>query len=126
MLAVFLPFQDVCLLHCVAKQVSWQVMMPSICLPISVAVLIFSPDANWNKANSDCRDERMQEDSMDEGGGEMKFSLPAAPSPGPLLFLLAACREVARAGGHTTGAVPVQLLQWQLSNAVLQAFRCNH
>ncbi|KAL0025084.1 hypothetical protein WJX79_007064 [Trebouxia sp. C0005] len=62
-----------------------------------------------------------QEDSMDEGGGEMRFSLPAAPSPGPLLFLLAACRELARAGGHTTGAVAVQLLQWELGNAVLQA-----
>ncbi len=61
---------------------------------------------------------------MDEGGGEMRFSLPAAPSPGPLLFLLAACRELARAGGHTTGAVAVQLLQWELGNAVLQAFRC--
>ena len=65
-----------------------------------------------------------QEDSMDEGGGEMRFSLPAAPSPGPLLFLLAACRELARAGGHTTGAVAVQLLQWELGNAVLQALRC--
>jgi hypothetical protein len=60
---------------------------------------------------------------MDEGGGEMRFSLPAAPSPGPLLFLLAACRELARAGGHTTGAAAVQLLQWELGNAVLQALR---
>jgi len=51
---------------------------------------------------------------MDEGGGEMRFSLPAAPSPGPLLFLLAACRELARAGGHTTGAVAVQLLSWAM------------
>lgn len=62
---------------------------------------------------------------MDEGGGEMRFSLPAAPSLGPLLFLLAACRELARAGGHTTGAVAVQLLEWELGNAVLQAFRCS-
>ncbi len=61
---------------------------------------------------------------MDEAGGEMRFSLPAAPSPGPLLFLLAACRELARAGGHTTGAVAVQLLQWELGNAVLQVSRC--
>ena len=65
----------------------------------------------------------LQEENMDEGGGEMRFSLPAAPSPGPLLFLLAACRELARAGGHTTGALAVQLLEWELSNAVLQAFR---
>ena len=65
----------------------------------------------------------LQEEGMDEGGGEMRFSLPAAPSPGPLLFLLAACRELARAGGHTTGALAVQLLEWELSNAVLQAFR---
>lgn len=62
---------------------------------------------------------------MDEGGGEMRFRLPAAPSPGPLMFLLAACREVARAGGHTTGAVAVQLLEWELGNAVLEAFRCS-
>lgn len=61
---------------------------------------------------------------MEEGGGEMRFRLPAAPSPGPLMFLLAACREVARAGGHTTGAVAVQLLQWELGHAVLEAFRC--
>ncbi|KAL3140348.1 hypothetical protein ABBQ38_004612 [Trebouxia sp. C0009 RCD-2024] len=63
-----------------------------------------------------------QEDGMEEGGGEMRFRLPAAPSPGPLMFLLAACREVARAGGHTTGAVAVQLLEWELGNAVLEAF----
>ncbi|KAL0023565.1 hypothetical protein WJX77_002562 [Trebouxia sp. C0004] len=62
-----------------------------------------------------------QEESMDEGGGDMRFRLPAAPSPGPLLFLLAACRELARAGSHTTGAAAVQLLQWELGNAVLQA-----
>lgn len=61
---------------------------------------------------------------MEEGGGEMRFRLPAAPSPGPLMFLLAACREVARAGGHTTGAVAVQLLEWELGHAVLEAFRC--
>ena len=60
---------------------------------------------------------------MEDGMGDMRFSLPAAPSPGPLLFLLAACREVARAGGHTTGAVAVQLLEWELSNAILEAFR---
>lgn len=68
----------------------------------------------------------VQEDGMEEGGGEMRFRLPAAPSPGPLMFLLAACREVARAGGHTTGAVAVQLLEWELGNAVLEAFRCTH
>ena len=67
----------------------------------------------------------VQEASMEEGGGEMRFRLPAAPSPGPLMFLLAACREVARAGGHTTGAVAVQLLEWDLGNAVLEAFRCS-
>ena len=62
---------------------------------------------------------------MEEGGGEMRFRLPAAPSLGPLMFLLAACREVARAGGHTTGAVAVQLLEWELGNAALEAFRCS-
>ena len=34
------------------------------------------------------------------GGGpsEMRFSLPAAPSPAVLMLLLAACRELERAG----------------------------
>ena len=60
---------------------------------------------------------------MEDGSEEMRFSLPGTPSPGPLLFLLAACREVARAGAHTTGAAAVQLLEWELSAAVLNAFR---
>lgn len=67
-----------------------------------------------------------EEGGGEEGGGEMRFRLPAAPSPGTLMFLLAACREVARAGGHTTGAVAVQLLEWELGNAALQAFRSSH
>ena len=37
---------------------------------------------------------------MEEGGGEMRFRLPAAPSPG-------------------------QLLEWELGNAALEAFRCS-
>ena len=61
---------------------------------------------------------------MDEGVGEMRFKLPASASPGAMLFLLAGCREVARAGGHSAGPAAVRLLQWHLSHAVLQAFRC--
>ena len=41
--------------------------------------------------------------------GEMRFSLPAAPSPAVLLALLAACRELERAGAeHTRAAVSLQ------------------
>lgn len=65
----------------------------------------------------------LQEEGMDEGIGEMRFKLPASASPGAMLFLLAGCREVARAGGHSVGTAAVRLLQWHLSHAVLQAFR---
>lgn len=34
-------------------------------------------------------------------GMEMRFSLPAAPSPAVLMVLLAACRELERAGVDT-------------------------
>ena len=67
----------------------------------------------------------VQEEGMDEGVGEMRFKLPGSASPGAMLFLLAGCREVARAGGHSAGTAAVRLLQWQLSHAVLQAFRCD-
>ena len=60
---------------------------------------------------------------MDEGMGEVRFKLPASASPGALLFLLAGCREVARAGARFAGPAAVRLLQWHLSHAVLQAFR---
>ena len=45
------------------------------------------------------------EDSMDGGGGggsglEMRFQLPAAPSPAAVQLALAACQEIDRAGGH--------------------------
>ena len=43
--------------------------------------------------------EDTQEDELGGAGEEMRFALPAAPSPAALLFLLAAGREVARAGG---------------------------
>lgn len=65
----------------------------------------------------------LQEEGEEEGVGEMRFKLPASASPGAMLFLLAGCREVARAGGHSAGSAAIRLLQWQLSHAVLQAFR---
>ena len=60
---------------------------------------------------------------MEEGMEDMRFKLPAAASPGVLLFLLAGCREVARAGAHFAGPAAIRLLQWHLSHAAMQAFR---
>ncbi len=39
-----------------------------------------------------------EETVIPQDDGEMRFSLPAAPSPAVLLALLAACRELERAG----------------------------
>ena len=54
----------------------------------------------------------------------MRFALPAAPSPAALLFLLAAGREVARAGGHLVPLPALALLEWELGGAGLAAITC--
>jgi hypothetical protein len=74
------------------------------------------------------RDSLKQQKSVDQildvcltqDDGEMRFSLPAAPSPAVLLALLAACRELERAGGHAAGAPALALLEWDLLGTVLQ------
>ena len=66
----------------------------------------------------------IQEDELGGPAEEMRFPLPAAPSPVAQAALLAACREVARAGGHAVSEPALALLAWELGNAVLAAFRC--
>ncbi len=55
----------------------------------------------------------------------MRFALPAAPSPAALLFLLAAGRELARAGGHLVPPPALALLEWELGGSGLAAIRCD-
>ena len=64
-----------------------------------------------------------QEDELGGPGEEMRFPLPAAPSPAAQGALLAACREVARAGGHAIAEPALALLAWELGDAFLAAFR---
>ncbi|KAK9806237.1 hypothetical protein WJX72_006789 [[Myrmecia] bisecta] len=64
-----------------------------------------------------------QEDELGGPAVEMRFSLPATPSPPALVFLLSACREVQRAGGHQVGVAAVEALEWELGGAALQAVR---
>ncbi|PSC70573.1 conserved oligomeric Golgi complex subunit 1 [Micractinium conductrix] len=66
------------------------------------------------------------EDSMDGGGGggsglEMRFQLPAAPSPAAVQLALAACQEIDRAGGHLLEEEPLLLLKWRLGGSLLAA-----
>ncbi|KAK9841813.1 hypothetical protein WJX81_004723 [Elliptochloris bilobata] len=62
-----------------------------------------------------------QEDELGGEGEEMRFALPAAPSPAALLFLLAAGRELARAGGHLVPPPALALFEWELGAAGLSA-----
>lgn len=69
------------------------------------------------------RDVLLQED---EGGGapeETRFFLPCNPSPGVMMLLLAASREVQRAGLPLSGSSALQILLWELSQGVLGAFK---
>ncbi|GAX74233.1 hypothetical protein CEUSTIGMA_g1682.t1 [Chlamydomonas eustigma] len=51
---------------------------------------------------------------------DMRFHLPACPSPSAMALLEAACQEVRRAGDHTAGVEALQVLEWELSEAVLR------
>lgn len=57
------------------------------------------------------------------GGGDMKFWLPAGPSPALLAALLAADREMDRAGGHAAPHPALELLTWHLDASCLSVFR---
>ena len=62
------------------------------------------------------------------GGGavEMRFSLPAAASPAMLMLLLAACRELQRAGSFACSSTAVHLMSWELGRAVVAVLRWGH
>lgn len=64
-----------------------------------------------------------EELEADGGGGglEMRFQLPAAPSPASVQLALAACQEADRAGGHLLEEEPLLLLKWRLGAALLAA-----
>ena len=60
----------------------------------------------------------------DEAGSEeTRFQLPAMPSPGVMMLLLAAGRELQRAGGSTAGSTALEVLEWDLGAATLHAFQ---
>ena len=62
----------------------------------------------------------------DEGGGapeETRFQLPSNPSPGVMMFLLAASRELQRCGLPAPGSPTLEILQWELGKGVLSAFK---
>ncbi|KAL4423803.1 hypothetical protein ABPG75_001104 [Micractinium tetrahymenae] len=54
-------------------------------------------------------------------GLDMRFQLPAAPSPAAVEAALAACREVDRAGGHLLEEEPLLLFKWRLGHSLLAA-----
>ena len=68
----------------------------------------------------------LQEADMGDGAVEMRFSLPAAASPAMLMLLLAACRELQRAGGFACSSTAVHLMSWELGRAVVAVLRCGH
>ena len=45
------------------------------------------------------------------------------PSPGVMMLLLAAGRELQRAGGSTAGSTALEVLEWDLGAATLRAFQ---
>ncbi|KAK9836059.1 hypothetical protein WJX84_002269, partial [Apatococcus fuscideae] len=69
--------------------------------------------------------ENPQQGEAEEAGGaaEMRFWQPAAPSPTILALLLAACREVQRAGGPLVSQAALRQLAWHLSASVESTIR---
>lgn len=60
------------------------------------------------------------EGTADGGSGlEMRFQLPAAPSPAAIQLALAACQEIDRAGGHLLEEEPLLLFKWRLGGSLL-------
>lgn len=64
----------------------------------------------------------LQEDDL-AGGVDMRFHLPATPSPCVMATLLDACRELQRAGAHSAGPAALELLEWELSHALHASFK---
>mmetsp|Transcript_16154 Transcript_16154/g.45001 ORF Transcript_16154/g.45001 Transcript_16154/m.45001 type:complete len:1129 (-) Transcript_16154:189-3575(-) len=61
-----------------------------------------------------------QEESV-AADGDMRFSLPTFPVAPTMSFLLNACRELQRAGGHMISSSALQLFEWELSGAMVAA-----
>jgi len=64
----------------------------------------------------------MQEEEGGSAPEETRFGLPCSPSPGVMLFLLGASRELQRCGTPTSPTSALQTLQWDLGKAVLHSF----
>lgn len=60
-------------------------------------------------------------EAPEEAGGQVKFSLPATPSPAAMDAALGACVEIERAGGHRADTLPVQQLRWELMGGIYAA-----
>ena len=67
-----------------------------------------------------------QEDDLGGPGEEMRFALPAAPSPPAQAFLLAGVQEAARSGGCRLSTEALALFVWRLGDAALSTFRSVH
>ena len=65
----------------------------------------------------------LQEDELGGPAEEMRFALPAAPSPPAQEFLMAGAQEVARGGGCHLSTDALALFVWHLGDAVLSTFR---
>lgn len=65
--------------------------------------------------------EKAGDEAPAAGAGEMRFQLPATPSPSAVQLALAACQEADHAGGHLLEDEALLLLKWQLGGAVLAA-----
>lgn len=70
------------------------------------------------------------EEAILSGGGtadsindDVKFMLPALPSPTAMATALGACSEIERAGGHAADSVAVQLLRWHLAGNVSSSLK---
>lgn len=61
--------------------------------------------------------------TADSNTGDVKFMLPALPSPTAMATALGACTEIERAGGHAADRVGVQLLRWYLAGDVSSALK---
>lgn len=71
---------------------------------------------------TDC-DDHVQEDDLGGPAEEMRFALPAAPSPPVQEFLLAGVQEAARGGGYYLSTDALALFIWRLGDAALSTFR---
>ena len=55
------------------------------------------------------------------GGGDVKFLLPASPSPAAMNAAMGVCREIERSGGSLADFTPVQLVRWHVAGTLCAA-----